>query len=200
MRRRCLVFEMAGARRKHMEDGSASDSPVLLKSDDNTSSNQQIVQSRTENDSSRVLPGIGLHLNALAATPKDFKILNHESSASGRLLIGPSSSANFLPPTSGQDLLSNTLANYSLEREIDNFESGGLPLEDPSQESGYIANEDINPSSPKKRRYVSSILLSIVSLRVLLILFDGIGLSGEGWIKLGMVNLASDVIAKNQNV
>lgn len=152
MRRRCLVFEMAGARRKHMDDGSASDSPILLKSDDNASSNQQIVTSVTENDSSRLLPGIGLHLNALAATPKDFKIVNHESSASGRLLIGPSSSANFLPPTSGQDLLSNTLANYSLEREIDNFESGGLPMEDPSQESGYIANEDINPSSPKRRR------------------------------------------------
>lgn len=150
---------MAGARRKHMDDGSASDSPILLKSDDNASSNQQIVTSVTENDSSRLLPGIGLHLNALAATPKDFKIVNHESSASGRLLIGPSSSANFLPPTSGQDLLSNTLANYSLEREIDNFESGGLPMEDPSQESGYIANEDINPSSPKRRRYVSLFLL-----------------------------------------
>ncbi|XP_057783368.1 protein tesmin/TSO1-like CXC 3 isoform X2 [Salvia miltiorrhiza] len=149
MRRRCLVFEMAGGRRKHMEDGSASDSPLLLTaSDGNASSDNQIALTKTENDCSRLLPGIGLHLNALAATPKDFKIVNHESSASGRLLIGPSSSANLPPPTTSQDLLSD----YSLEREIDTFESGGLLVEDHSRESGYIANEDINPSSPKKRR------------------------------------------------
>ncbi|KAH6786943.1 hypothetical protein C2S52_006495 [Perilla frutescens var. hirtella] len=148
MRRRCLVFEMSGARRKHMEDGSASDSPIFLTSDGNASSNQQIVQTNTES----VLPGIGLHLNALAATPKDFKIVNHESSASGRLLLGPSSSTNFPPPTSSQDLFSNSFSDYSLEREIDTFENGGLPMDDLSQDSGFIANEDINPSSPKKRR------------------------------------------------
>ncbi|XP_042026307.1 protein tesmin/TSO1-like CXC 2 [Salvia splendens] len=131
MRRRCLVYEMAGGRRKHMEDGSACDSPLMLTTSGSASSDKQTGRTKTENDCSRLLPGIGLHLNALAATPKDLKIVNHESSASGRLLIGPSSSANFR-----QDLL----RNYSLERAND------------ALENGRIANEDINPSSPKKRR------------------------------------------------
>ncbi|KAI3459413.1 hypothetical protein Pfo_016076 [Paulownia fortunei] len=153
MRRRCLVFEMAGARRKHLEENLSSDSSVLLQSDGNTSSNQQLVPKKTGNDSSCcVLPGIGLHLNALATTPKDYKIVNHEASASGRLLIGPRSSANFHPPTSGQELLSTTLADYSLDREIDTVENGVLPVEDPCQESGYMANEESNQSSPKKKR------------------------------------------------
>lgn len=146
---------MAGARRKHMEENSPSDSSLLLTTEGNaSSSNKQVIQNKAENDPSRPLPGIGLHLNALAATPKNFKIVNHESSASGRLLLGPSSSANFPPPKSSQDLLlSSTLAEYSLRREIDSFENGGILMDDHSQESGYVANEDMNPSSPKKRRY-----------------------------------------------
>ncbi|KAL1561773.1 protein tesmin/TSO1-like CXC 2 [Salvia divinorum] len=139
MKRRSLVFEMAGGCRKNMEDGSACDSPLLLtNSDGNASLDKQIARTKTGSDCSGLLPGIGLHLNALAAT--------HESSTSGRLLIGSSSSANFHPPTTSQDLLSS----YLLESGIDTFES--LLLEDHSRESGYIANEDINPSSPKKRR------------------------------------------------
>lgn len=138
------MFEMAGGRRKHMEDGSPSALPLPLTASDGNA------RTNTENDCSRVLPGIGLHLNALAATPKDFKIVNHESSSSGRLLLGPNSSANFHPPTTSQDLLSD----YSLEREIDTFGCGALLVEDHSRESGYVANEDINPSSPKKRRYL----------------------------------------------
>ncbi|KAG6393096.1 hypothetical protein SASPL_147326 [Salvia splendens] len=142
MRRRCLVYEMAGGRRKRVEDGSA-DTPLLLTTSGSASSDKQTARTNTENDCYRILPGIGLHLNALAATPKDFKIFNHESSASGRLLIGPSSSANFR-----QDLL----RNYSLERENDALENDGFVMEDHSWESGHVANEDINPSSPKKRR------------------------------------------------
>ncbi|KAK4434046.1 CRC domain-containing protein TSO1 [Sesamum alatum] len=146
MRRRCLVFEMAGVRQKHLEENSGSDSSVLP----NTTSNLQLVPTKRGNDSScRVLPGIGLHLNALAATPKDYKIVNHEASASGRLLIGP---ANFHRPNSDQESFSNILADNLLEREIDTVENVGLPVEDPCQESGYMANEEINQCSPKKKR------------------------------------------------
>ncbi|KAL0434097.1 UNVERIFIED_CONTAM: protein tesmin/TSO1-like CXC 2 [Sesamum latifolium] len=108
MRRRCLVFEMAGVRPKHLEENSA--------------------------------------------TPKDYKIVNHEASASGRLLIGPSSSSNFHRPTSDQELFSNILADNLIEREIDTVENVGLPVEDPCQESEYMANEEINQCSPKKKR------------------------------------------------
>ncbi|KAL0392988.1 UNVERIFIED_CONTAM: CRC domain-containing protein TSO1 [Sesamum radiatum] len=124
MRRRCLVFEMAGVRPKHLEENSGSDSSVLPQFDGNTTSNPQLVPTKRGNDSlCRVLPGIGLHLNALAATPKDYKIVNHEASASGRLLIGPSSSSNFHRPTSNQELFSNNLADNLMEREIDTVEN-----------------------------------------------------------------------------
>ncbi|KAK4405744.1 protein tesmin/TSO1-like CXC 2 [Sesamum angolense] len=154
MRRRCLVFEMAGGRRKHMDENSGSDSSALLQSDGNTSSNdQKLLPMRTGNDSSRrVLPGIGLHLNALATTPKDYKIVNHDSSASGRLLIGPSSSVNFHPSTTGQELLNNILPVAPSDREIDSIDNALLPVEDACQGSGYMANEEINQNSPKKKR------------------------------------------------
>ncbi|KAL3812581.1 hypothetical protein ACJIZ3_013849 [Penstemon smallii] len=140
----CLVFDIAGARRKHL-DGNTS-------SDVNTSSNDQnLVPSRTGNDSSRcVLPSIGLHLNAIAATPKDFKIVNNEALAFGRLLIGPSSSVNSHPPT--QEMLNNTLAVASSERDIDSIENGVLPVEDALPISGFMANEETNQISPKKKR------------------------------------------------
>ncbi|XP_022878826.1 protein tesmin/TSO1-like CXC 2 isoform X2 [Olea europaea var. sylvestris] len=152
MRRRCLVFEMVGSRRKRFDENSVSDSSAFLQSDVNTStSNEKILPTKAGNDSSqRSLPGIGLHLNALTTTPKDYKFLKHEALGSGRLLIGPSPNANFQPPTSGQELLNNSLAVNS-EREISVVENGIL-AEDACQASGYMINEEFNQSSPKKKR------------------------------------------------
>ncbi|KAL3648998.1 hypothetical protein CASFOL_005401 [Castilleja foliolosa] len=135
MRRRCLVFEMGGGRKKHMAGSSGSDSSALLQSDDNnTSSSDQKLLRTTK------LPGIGLHLNALAATPKEYKLVNgQDSSTSRRLLIGPSSSVDFNSSNAGQELLSNGgLVNLSLEGEIDSVENAVV--------------DEINPCSPKKKR------------------------------------------------
>ncbi|GFQ05739.1 protein tesmin/tso1-like cxc 3 [Phtheirospermum japonicum] len=69
--------------------------------------------------------------------------VNHDSSASRRLLIGPGSFSNFHPSiSSGQEMLSTTLTDYSLKREIKNVENGVVQVE----------NEETNPSSPKKKR------------------------------------------------
>ncbi|KAK4482859.1 hypothetical protein RD792_010031 [Penstemon davidsonii] len=150
MRRRCLVFDMSGARSKHFDD---------MQSDANVpTQDQQLVLEKTGNDSTRcVLSGIGLHLNALATTPKDYKIANHEASASGRLQISttPSSSVNFQPQTTNQDFSNNNLAIVAFsEQQIETFENCVLPpMEDACQVSGYIANEEINQSSsPKKKK------------------------------------------------
>lgn len=156
MRRRCLVFEMGGARRKHLEENSGSDSSVWLhSSDDNTPSNdQKLVSMNRGNESSRcLLPGIGLHLNALATTPKDYKIVNPDCSASARLLIGPSSVVNIHPSTNGQGLLDTILPVAPSDRELDGMENDVLPVEDSRPPSGYAANEEINQGSPKKKRY-----------------------------------------------
>ncbi|GFP79081.1 protein tesmin/tso1-like cxc 2 [Phtheirospermum japonicum] len=85
------------------------------------------------------------HLNSLASTPSAYNnVVNHDSSASRRLLIGPGSFSNFHPPiSSGQELLSTTITDYSLEREIKNVENGVVQVE----------NKETNPSSPKKKSY-----------------------------------------------
>ncbi|KAJ6430091.1 hypothetical protein OIU84_021489 [Salix udensis] len=72
MRRRCLDFEKVGARRKNIEDGSSSGSVVVQSDEKITYENKQLVPFKPSSDSSRcILPGIGLHLNALAINAKD---------------------------------------------------------------------------------------------------------------------------------
>ncbi|XP_047951005.1 protein tesmin/TSO1-like CXC 2 [Salvia hispanica] len=151
IRRRCLVFEMGGARRKHLEENPVSDSSVWLCSDGNmTSSDQKVVPLNRGNESSRrVMPGIGLHLNALATTPKDNQNGNPDSSSSARLLIGPSSVVNLHPSTTNQGLLDNNLPLATSDRNGDGIENA---VEDACLPSAYAANEDINQGSPKRKR------------------------------------------------
>lgn len=156
MRRRCLVFEMAGALGNNLDKNSSPDSSVLPQSDCNTSSNDtQLFPRKTINESPLcIIPSMGLHLNALGTTTKDYKIVNHEASASGRLLIGASSSFSSHPPI-GQELLNNTSSDTSVRRENGNIKDFVLPVENACQPCGYVANEEINPSSPKKKRHRS---------------------------------------------
>ncbi|CAK9154415.1 unnamed protein product [Ilex paraguariensis] len=151
MRRRCLVFEMTGARRKHLEEGSSCGSTMLSLPDGNVSSNdKQLAHLKPTNDSSRcILPGIGLHLNALATTSKDYKVVKHEALASGiQLLSAPESSASFQEP------LNSSVAVTSSEIDLGPVENGASGLEEASQVSGYVVNEEFNQSSPKKKRQV----------------------------------------------
>ncbi|XP_027116328.2 protein tesmin/TSO1-like CXC 2 isoform X2 [Coffea arabica] len=154
MRRRCLVFEMAGARRKHLEENSSSVSSILLQSDGNTpSADKQLVPFKSGNDSSRcILPGIGLHLNALATTPKEFKVVKQDASVAGRLVIAPSSTANFQPIMAGQESFNESLALTSTETDMDPIENAAPLTEDANQLSALIANEEFNQISPKKKR------------------------------------------------
>ncbi|PHT38638.1 hypothetical protein CQW23_22211 [Capsicum baccatum] len=106
MRRRCLVFEMVGSRRKHVDEGSGSS--AVQDTDGNLACNEkQLVPYKTVNESSRcILPGIGLHLNALAASSKDGKVVKHETSASGKqLLITSGSAVSHHPSVNGQESL-----------------------------------------------------------------------------------------------
>ncbi|GFS37217.1 TESMIN/TSO1-like CXC 2 [Actinidia rufa] len=151
IRRRCLVFEMAGVYRKHLDDSSSSGSSILSQSDVNIeSSDKQLVPIRTSNGSSRcVLPEIGLHINALARTSKNC-IINHDL-ASGRQLINePSSAAPLHSLTTGQESLNKSLVVTSAERNMGHEENGVQNIEDASQAFGYI--EEFSQSSPKKKR------------------------------------------------
>ncbi|KAM3356360.1 protein tesmin/TSO1-like CXC 3 isoform X1 [Capsicum galapagoense] len=153
MRRRCLVFEMVGSRRKHVDEGSGSS--AVQDTDGNLACNEkQLVPYKTVNESSRcILPGIGLHLNALAASSKDGKVVKHETSASGKqLLITSGSAVSHHPSVTGQESLSKSLPETSRGLEIVPLENSVPPMEDICQEPVYVNNEELNQTSPKKKR------------------------------------------------
>lgn len=153
MRRRCLVFEMVGSRRKHMDEGAGSSS--VPDTDGNLACNEkQLVPFKTVNESSRcILPGIGLHLNALAASSKDGKVVKHETNASGKqLLITSGSAVSHHPLVTGQESLSKSLPETSSSGEIVPFENSVPLMEDVCQAPGYVNNEELNQTSPRKKR------------------------------------------------
>ncbi|XP_047265134.1 protein tesmin/TSO1-like CXC 3 isoform X2 [Capsicum annuum] len=153
MRRRCLVFEMVGSRRKHVDEGSGSS--AVQDTDGNLACNEkQLVPYKTVNESSRcILPGIGLHLNALAASSKDGKVVKHETSASGKqLLITSGSAVSHHPSVTGQESLSKSLPETSRGLEIVPLENSVPPMEDICEEPVYVNNEELNQTSPKKKR------------------------------------------------
>lgn len=206
MRRRCLVFEMAGVRRKNMDDGSNCSSSMLSQSDGTFVPNdKQLVPLKPGNDSSRrILPGIGLHLNALATTSKDYNIVKHETLTSGRQLISvPSSSGSYLSTIEGQEPVNKSLALNSLDRETDPAENGFHALEDASQASAYAISEELNQSSPKKKRHVQFTLhsyrFSIFYISPLVMYSVFFYLSGVGWNMVEKLRAASAVTARNLN-
>lgn len=156
MRRRCLVFEMVGSRRKQFDDGSSCGPSMLSQSHDNIASNdKRLIPFKPGNDTPRrVLPGIGLHLNALAATSADNKVVKHEALVTGGQPISVSRSAAYFNSSNSQDISNNSLVVSSSERETVPAEGGAPIVEDAAQTSGYAINEVFNHSSPKKKRHV----------------------------------------------
>ncbi|KAK9289250.1 hypothetical protein L1049_017726 [Liquidambar formosana] len=154
MRRRCLVYEMAGAHIKNLDNGSNCSSSMLSQSDEMiASADKQLVPFKSGGDSSRrILPGIGLHLNALATTSKDYKVVKHEILATGGQLSMPSSSASLHSPTSGQESLNKLLTLASSEKDPSSAINGVEVTEDASQATAYLASEEFNQNSPKKKR------------------------------------------------
>ncbi|KAK9930882.1 hypothetical protein M0R45_018187 [Rubus argutus] len=146
LRRRCLDFEMTGGRRKSFDNVSNYSSSMLSQSNEKVTTNdKQLVSMKPGGESSRcILPGIGLHLNALATTSKDYKIIKNENLASGRELNHS--------PTAGQGTVYESFPSASSERDMDGTESGVQLLQDASQASALLANEDFNQNSPKKKR------------------------------------------------
>lgn len=117
MRRRCLDFEMAGTPHTAAAAAAAGDGSI-----------------RGSSSSFRcTLPGIGLHLNTLAAT---LKHSDSENLGSERQLSLPSSSAPIFIPNSTQD--QPLLASSTPESE------------NPSQEPANLIGEDLNQINPKK--------------------------------------------------
>jgi len=134
IRRRCLVFEASGFSNSVVKKGTVEDLSV------STCKGKSPVQTQP-----RGLRGIGLHLNALALTPKG-KMACQDPTASALL---PSSASekdahskllsageNFTP--SGGELL---------EFPMDDCSAGGFPVSD------HVSGQSV---SPQKKRFVFS--------------------------------------------
>ncbi|KAI7748532.1 hypothetical protein M8C21_024100 [Ambrosia artemisiifolia] len=154
MRRRCLVFEMTGSsRRKHLEELSNGSSVNLSESNQTViPSDNKLLPLRTGNDSSKCkLPGIGLHLNAIASNLVDHKVIKHENSGSGRQLIISPSSAAYSSIGPGQELITKLPDAPSFENEIGPPQNVG---EDASKALGFVGNDELSQSqtSPRKKK------------------------------------------------
>ncbi|KAK2647077.1 hypothetical protein Ddye_022272 [Dipteronia dyeriana] len=154
MLRRCLDFERV-ARRKNLNDGSNCSSSIILQSNEKIASeDNQLETLMPTSDSPRcILPGIGLHLNALtlASLPsQDNK--NFRLEIFSRQLSLPTSTASIHSPESGQEPVQDSLTSAAAERDMVPVDDEVPLAEDASQTSAYLVGEESNLNSPKKKR------------------------------------------------
>nr|XP_043625756.1 protein tesmin/TSO1-like CXC 2 [Erigeron canadensis] len=156
MTRRCLVFEMTGSRRKHFEDVSSGGSLNLSETYETILPNDNhLLPLRTGNDSSRcILPGTGLHLNAIASNLIDHKTVKHESLDSGRQLTIAPPPGVYGSMVSCQDDITRMSDASSMENDTGLCQNGVSVAEDASQTLGFGISEDLSQSqtSPRKKR------------------------------------------------
>lgn len=136
MRRRCLDFEMAGNPNSATVEARAGDASIPVSSSSSSSSLR------------RTLPGIGLHLNSLAATLKNSDSDNLCSDSQPSL---PSSSASIFASNSTRDQL--LLASSTPDSE------------NPPQESANLTGEELNQINPKKNWYVFNVFYLMIVVR-----------------------------------
>ncbi|KAJ6797796.1 protein tesmin/TSO1-like CXC 2 [Iris pallida] len=148
MRRRCLVFEVSGVSGKDSNNNSTFHPSVSLPSTGKfTSDDRHLKLSRTGSSlSPHMLPGIGLHLNTLAAISKN-RMVTPETLSSGRRLISMPCTISPFPP----------LTASSFDAEKDQFNGTDVQdLEGVHSDSSEVPTgglgEDLNHMSPKKKK------------------------------------------------
>ncbi|KAI4378861.1 hypothetical protein MLD38_016285 [Melastoma candidum] len=138
MRRRCLDFEVAEPLQGSSDEGGSSSSSLLVqqsKSHKASKDKQPIHVKQGGGSKKRILPGIGLHLNALTSSSKNIK------------------QETVLPDSAPQLSMSNqdNMNSMASENEMDPAVNGLQVTEyDPKQ--ALVNYEEINQLSPRKRR------------------------------------------------
>ncbi|XXG65258.1 hypothetical protein AAC387_Pa05g3007 [Persea americana] len=154
-RRRCLVFEVGGVHKKSLEDDPKRSHSNKLQCDGKSvADDKQSASHMTGTGSSpRKLPGIGLHLNALATTSKGSGVTKHETLYSGRRLISmPKPVGSFHSLTGVQQPLDKSLAMISIEGESSQVMKEAQGVQDVFQVPEFGGGEEFSPNSPKKKR------------------------------------------------
>ncbi|KAJ4719630.1 protein tesmin/TSO1-like CXC 2 [Melia azedarach] len=154
IRRRCLVFEMAGVHKKKAACEPNCRPSIPSKTDcKDAHAEKHLVPSKIKNCSSSMVAGVGLHLNALATTSKNSKVVKCETLASGRKLISMRSSlSSSLSLTSCRSLLNKSSALKSEERDPIPAGNEVKVVENAVQPSVIVACEEFDHSSPKRKR------------------------------------------------
>ncbi|WOK91766.1 hypothetical protein Cni_G00457 [Canna indica] len=151
IRRRCLVFDVAG-----VSIGNICSESNLKSSTSLSSKGKSICDvskwRASVSPSLCALPGIGLHLNALATTSKD-RMVSKETLASGKQLISTQSSTDPFPSTTAER--NNQSECLPIEKDLSPIEKvEELQVIHHSAEKDTAAGncDELSQDSPKKKR------------------------------------------------
>ncbi|PKA64965.1 Protein tesmin/TSO1-like CXC 2 [Apostasia shenzhenica] len=98
MRRRCLVFEASGNSERNLRNDSTAIPPITLLTKERPTSDDQLLASSNP----CLLPGIGLHLNALASSSKDKLYFPENKIPVREIICKPCSGCPFPPAEVGE--------------------------------------------------------------------------------------------------
>ncbi|XP_031275477.1 protein tesmin/TSO1-like CXC 2 isoform X1 [Pistacia vera] len=154
IRRRCLVFEKAAGLKKQAENESNCTSIQLQSDHEVACVGKQLVPGKRESGySSSILPGVGLHLNALAATSNNGKIVKCRTLPSGRQLISMTSSMSSVGSVTSSQNLNESSTLHSMERDSFPCDHKFKVMENALQTCPSDGGEEFNHSDPKIKRY-----------------------------------------------
>ncbi|KAK9735278.1 hypothetical protein RND81_04G195700 [Saponaria officinalis] len=154
--RRCLIYEVSGSHyRKLLSDSTGDSSISSSAASTNTSNEKCLVSNRPgSNKFSSALPGIGLHLNALAASGREKIIVKRENLTCRRQLISAprsmSSSFNSLNPDI--ETPKSPLCEKDVDRVSEIQKDKAYLNENPSENSAFSEDVGLPPTSPQKKR------------------------------------------------
>ncbi|RWW31107.1 hypothetical protein GW17_00004291 [Ensete ventricosum] len=152
MRRRCLIFEVASVSKRNMYSDSKLNPLTSLSFKGKSVCDTKNLKPKIR-ESLYALPGIGLHLNALATTSKD-RMVNKETLASEKQIISiPCSVGSLTSTTAGR----NSLSKSSSAVEKDLCPSGSevdlqIVSDDAPKDVTPNICEELSQGSPKKKR------------------------------------------------
>ncbi|XP_074292652.1 protein tesmin/TSO1-like CXC 2 [Silene latifolia] len=154
-RRRCLIYEMSGSNYRKLMSDTTHGSPVSNSAASPGTSNEKILVASKPGSRKRssVLPGIGLHLNALAATGREKIIVKRENLTCRRQLVSaPRTMSLFNSNNQDTESPNPPLASEVFETTCQ-VQKDDICLNENASESSAIGDSiGIPPSSPIKKR------------------------------------------------
>ncbi|XP_044482749.1 protein tesmin/TSO1-like CXC 2 isoform X2 [Mangifera indica] len=153
IRRRCLVFEKAGGLKKQAENESDCSSSIQLQSDHEVPyiGKQLVLGKRESKYSSSILPGVGLHLNALATASNNSKIVKFQTP--GRQVISMRSSMSSVGFETSSQNLNDSSNLQSMERGSNPCDHEFKVMGNALQTCSNVDGEEFDHTNPKRKRY-----------------------------------------------